>query len=94
MNLEYNILWVDDNREGLEDVFDTHIKGQIESLGFMMNLIKAEDENKLNEILNEKKYFFGFVVGLILFFIVAFDYVNEKVIPDFIFMGEYSVDKA
>ena len=57
MNLEYNILWVDDNREGLEDVFDTHIKGQIESLGFMMNLIKAEDENKLNEILNEKKYF-------------------------------------
>ena len=57
MNLEYNILWVDDNREGLEDIFNTHIEGQIESLGFKMNLDKAENENELKELLLEKKYF-------------------------------------
>lgn len=57
MNLDYNILWVDDNIEGLESLFDTYIKGQIESLGFVMNLDTVGNEIELNTILNSKNNF-------------------------------------
>lgn len=57
MNLEYNILWVDDNIEGLESLFDTHIKGQIESLGFLMKLDFANNEDELKNILSKKNNF-------------------------------------
>lgn len=57
MNLDYNILWVDDNIEGLESLFDSHINGQIDNLGFVMQLDKVSNEEELNTIINAKRNF-------------------------------------
>jgi len=60
MRLEYKILWVDDNKTGLEDIFDPHLKDFIEDMGFIMKLYEARSESDLNQIL-EKTQNFDFI---------------------------------
>ncbi len=57
MRLEYNILWVDDDTEGLEDIFDPHLKGFFDELGFIMNLKRAKDETELTQIIENNNNF-------------------------------------
>jgi len=59
------------------------------------------DKNSMNrnketiwEKMNEKKHVIGFAVGIVLFIGVVIDYASKKGIPNFVFMGQYSVSNA